>query len=118
VCLDKNPDIIASAVAIETKRDNKGWTIKELVPTLSRQLVAQYLGPANCRYGVLVVSLDKPRNWLDQKPRRRITFDQMVGHLAAPASTFTRNATAAITVRVVGLTALQPISPIYGVATA
>jgi len=105
----KEPDIVASAiaitaeVAIEVKNGNKRWTVLKLEDALTTQLAERYLRPVNRRHGVLVITLHRPRTWRDPINNATLSFANVVDRLTALAKTITTNDTGPITVRVVGI---------------
>ncbi len=107
----KEPDIIASAiaisveVAIEVKDANKDWTVQDLEDALTTQLAKQYLRPANRRHGVLVITLHTPRTWRDPVDKSILSFAQVIERLTALATTITSNQSGLISVRVIGIDA-------------
>lgn len=112
VAKSKEPDIVVSStccaaqIAIEIKNANKGWTVKQYLAAISKQLAGLYLLPQNRRHGILVISLHVPRRWrIDGKYRN---FDQLISYLTGYATKVTSNKVGAVVVKVVGINAWRP----------
>jgi hypothetical protein len=106
------PDILMSSthsideVAIEAKHGNKGWRATTLEHALSAQLAADYLRPANRRYGLLVVTNHSSKRWKHPATGDMLPFAEMISYLNAVASKLKRNAVGEVTVAVIGIDAM------------
>lgn len=106
----RRTDIEVSArgfkVCIELKPLDSGrYSFAELLDTLRRQLVAQYLnGGSNSRHGILVLLLLKHRHWSIPEVSTRATFSELQQHLAMEANKLLRAHSWARSLDVVGIT--------------
>jgi len=72
------------AVCVEIKtlgRTCGKYSAADLVDTLERQLVRQYLRGSNSKHGVLLLFLVEPRKWTHPKTRQKLGLSQLVEYL-------------------------------------
>jgi hypothetical protein len=103
------PDIIVTSnaahceVAIEVKHGGKKWTKRQLERAMRVQLAGDYLNPATRRHGVFIITNHGPRRWRDPETRQLLTFDKLMGWLAAVAASINANSTGPVQVVSFGL---------------
>lgn len=90
--LNQRPDLRIeipglSAVPVEVKLANLGWTVEQLLERLEVQLVGQYLRAEGVNYGVYVVGNTEPtRRWKRPSDNKLIRFPELISLLQVRAS--------------------------------
>jgi hypothetical protein len=107
----KEPDILLSStsapveVAVEIKHGGMRWSLHELEDALRRQLVGDYLRPANRRHGLLVITNHGERTWRDSDTKATLNFEQLLTRLRTMSARLQRNETGPVEVVVLGIDA-------------
>ena len=90
--LNQRPDLRIeipglSAVPVEVKLANLGWTVEQLLERLEVQLVGQYLRAEGVNYGVYAVGNTEPtRKWKRPSDNKLIRFSELISLLQARAN--------------------------------
>ncbi|MBF3537071.1 hypothetical protein ISG10_05245 [Burkholderia pseudomallei] len=90
--LNQRPDLRIeipglSAVPVEVKLANLGWTVEQLLERLEVQLVGQYLRAEGVNYGIYAVGNTEPtRKWKRPSDNKLIRFPELISLLQVRAS--------------------------------
>lgn len=92
VDLNQRPDLRIeipglSAVPVEVKLANLGWTVEQLLERLEVQLVGQYLRAEGINYGIYAVGNTEPtRKWKRPSDNKLIRFPELISLLQVRAA--------------------------------
>lgn len=94
--------------AIELKLANNGWSMRDLLNAVERQLVGQYLQHDECKAGCLLITIAKDRTWEHPETRARLEFSEMIELLSKRAEVIAEELGHAARIGVVGIDLRPP----------
>ena len=96
--------------AIELKLANNGWSMRDLLKALERQLVGQYLQHDDCKAGCLLITIAKDRTWEHPETRASLEFSDMIALLSKRAAEIAEELGHAARIGVVGIDLRPPVA--------
>ena len=93
---------------IELKLANNGWSMRDLLNALERQLVGQYLQHDDCKAGCLLITIAKDRTWEHPETRACLEFPEMITLLRKRAAEIAEELGHAARIGVIGIDLRPP----------